>query len=453
MLYSWSLADCAKNKDSKLLSKDGQKLWDRRRRPTAFASSALPTKRHRDRLKVLSVQPRFASFCSHRRSGHLSIRQLEPFGRSKVSPLRLCDGVESNDSVPDPSEKAQGQSQSPRTLGFRYTVPIDSEARGLVLLRQDWLRFRSWIIRRGRAEFLHYDIEAFSRFYHRRLDLMIARALEMALPLSLWFWRYRWRMRDPNVKRALASERGLRIDPRSAAELRALATRLGAAAIKLGQALSSRPDIVGPTFMLELQKLQDNVDPFPNREAWALMNAELGPAFISQLFGASSKSDAWLPNPVASASLGQVYRGRHADTGMEVAVKVQRPRLHLDVPLDLLIVRWLANWLRKYFRLRSDLPAILDEFGQRLFEEMDYVHEGGKRGAIPCALCPLDGYSSRGCYAPRQNLGTAHSLVPHDAVCPHHGVGSGSEALTMGQTGCVAFDPYWCRLLSGAAAG
>jgi predicted unusual protein kinase regulating ubiquinone biosynthesis (AarF/ABC1/UbiB family) len=240
------------------------------------------------------------------------------------------------------------------------------------------LRFRSWIIRGGRAEFLRYDIDAFSRFYRQRIDLVLARALEMALPLSLWLLRYRWRMRNPNVQRALASEKGIRMDARSAAELRALATRLGATTIKLGQALSSRPDIVGPTFMLELQKLQDNVDPFPDEEAWALMSAELGPETMRQLFGGRSMDDnRRLPDPVASASLGQVYRGRLEDTQLEVAIKVQRPRLHLDVPLDLLIIRWLAEWLRHYFRLRSDLPAIVDEFGQRLFEEMDYIHEAG----------------------------------------------------------------------------
>jgi predicted unusual protein kinase regulating ubiquinone biosynthesis (AarF/ABC1/UbiB family) len=258
---------------------------------------------------------------------------------------------------------------------YRYTEEVEAGLRGWALVRQDWRRLRSWITRRGRAEFLHYDLEAFARFYRWRFDLVIARAATVAFPLLLWFVRYRWRLRDPELRQALANEKGIRMDASSAAELRALAVDFGATAIKLGQTLSSRPDIVGPTFMVELQKLQDDVGPFPKEEAWALLRAELGAEAMHQLFGNGAFDASRMPEPVASASLGQVYRAQLSDSGMEVAVKVQRPRLHLDVPLDLLILRWLADKARKFFRLRSDLPAIVDEFGERLFEEMDYVHE------------------------------------------------------------------------------
>eukprot|EP00166_Cyanidium_caldarium_P006064 ctg_791.g310 len=165
------------------------------------------------------------------------------------------------------------------------------------------------------------------------------------------------------------------MDAESAASLRALAVRLGATGIKIGQAFSNRPDAVGPTLMTELQKLQDDVGPFSAELAMASMTHELGVRSAEEVFDFVTRDARGRPLPIASASLGQVYRARVRATGEEVAVKVQRPRLALNVPLDMCILRALAGWLKRRFRLRSDLQAILDEFGTRLFEEMDYVCE------------------------------------------------------------------------------
>ncbi|HEY9807458.1 MAG TPA: AarF/ABC1/UbiB kinase family protein, partial [Candidatus Obscuribacterales bacterium] len=82
------------------------------------------------------------------------------------------------------------------------------------------------------------------------------------------------------------------------------------------------------------------------------------------------------PQPIAAASLGQVYKGR-LKTGELVAVKVQRPGLAQNITLDLYILRGIAAWAKQNIKqVRSDLVAILDEFGSRVFEEMDYIHEG-----------------------------------------------------------------------------
>ncbi|MDZ8055820.1 MAG: ABC1 kinase family protein [Aulosira sp. ZfuVER01] len=167
------------------------------------------------------------------------------------------------------------------------------------------------------------------------------------------------------------SKRGIVVknDRRRAAQLRELLTRLGPAYIKIGQALSTRPDLVPPAFLEELTKLQDQLPPFPNEIAYQFIEEELG-APPAEIYTELS------PEPIAAASLGQVYKGK-LKTGEEVAVKVQRPDLKERITIDLYILRRLAGWAKKTFkRVRSDLVGILDELGDRIFEEMDYIHEG-----------------------------------------------------------------------------
>jgi predicted unusual protein kinase regulating ubiquinone biosynthesis (AarF/ABC1/UbiB family) len=146
-------------------------------------------------------------------------------------------------------------------------------------------------------------------------------------------------------------------------------TNLGPAYIKIGQALSTRPDLVPPIFLEELSQLQDQLPPFPNEIAFRFIEEELG-APPSQVFAELSD------HPMAAASLGQVYKGR-LPSGEAVAVKVQRPGLAKRITLDLFILRRLAQFAtNRISQIRSDLVAIMDEFGCRIFEEMDYNHEG-----------------------------------------------------------------------------
>jgi predicted unusual protein kinase regulating ubiquinone biosynthesis (AarF/ABC1/UbiB family) len=158
-------------------------------------------------------------------------------------------------------------------------------------------------------------------------------------------------------------------DRRRAIQLRELLTKLGPAYIKVGQALSTRPDLVPPIFLEELAKLQDQLPPFPNELAYRFIEEELG-APPQEIYAELTEQ------PVAAASLGQVYKGK-LKTGETVAVKVQRPGLARLITVDIYILRRLAQWTQKNIKqVRSDLVAIMDEFGTRIFEEMDYSQEG-----------------------------------------------------------------------------
>ncbi|KAG2569144.1 hypothetical protein PVAP13_7NG383800 [Panicum virgatum] len=81
------------------------------------------------------------------------------------------------------------------------------------------------------------------------------------------------------------------------------------------------------------------------------------------------------PEPVAAASLGQVYQAKLRSNGKVVAVKVQRPGVQAAISLDIYILRFLASLARKAAKLNTDLPAVLDEWASSLFREMDYREE------------------------------------------------------------------------------
>ncbi|MFB2893130.1 ABC1 kinase family protein [Aerosakkonemataceae cyanobacterium BLCC-F50] len=210
------------------------------------------------------------------------------------------------------------------------------------------------------TETIVYDPEAIGQHYRRRPFLVLRRCLAIVWPsmifaLSLWWDRRLGKINQNQQKRAI--------------QLKQLLTNLGPAYIKIGQALSSRPDLVPPIYLEELTHLQDQLPPFPNEVAYRFIQEELG-AHPDQIYAELS------PQPLAAASLGQVYKGK-LKTGETVAVKVQRPDLQQKIALDLYIMRGLAAYAKKTFQnLRSDLVAILDEFGSRIFEEMDYIHEG-----------------------------------------------------------------------------
>lgn len=211
------------------------------------------------------------------------------------------------------------------------------------------------------AQSRRYDPKAIAQYYKYRPWLAIWRAIRI-----VWFFAWfaiglksdSWRQREEENKLKRAKQ------------LREILTHLGPTFIKVGQALSTRPDLVRKDFLEELVKLQDQLPPFDNAIAFARIEQELGRP-IAQMYGEIS------PNPVAAASLGQVYRAR-LKTGEEVAVKVQRPNLRPIITLDLYLMRWAASWLAPWLPLNlgHDLTLIVDEFGTKLFEEIDYLNEG-----------------------------------------------------------------------------
>ncbi|OUW30405.1 MAG: hypothetical protein CBD29_00085 [Synechococcus sp. TMED169] len=206
-----------------------------------------------------------------------------------------------------------------------------------------------------------YDPAAITRIYAGHPLRLLKRLRETLIPIGLLllgvlFDRLSGRLKDANIARDRARE---------AANLLA---DLGPAFIKAGQALSTRPDIVPPVLLEELARLQDQLPAFPSDQARACIAEDLG-APVDELYG---ELDA---EPISAASLGQVYRGTLKD-GRSVAVKVQRPGLREQITLDLYIVRNIAGWLKSNIGLiRSDLVALIDELGRRVFEEMDYFNE------------------------------------------------------------------------------
>lgn len=145
---------------------------------------------------------------------------------------------------------------------------------------------------------------------------------------------------------------------------------LGPTFIKVGQALSTRVDLLRKEYIEELSKLQDQVPKFPIEEAIRIIQEELGdePSQIFQHFH---------PEPIAAASLGQVHRVTLL-TGQEAIIKVQRPNLVGTFQIDLCILKHTARLLQKNTELgrNREWVYIVDEFGRTLFEEIDYIREG-----------------------------------------------------------------------------
>ena len=155
-----------------------------------------------------------------------------------------------------------------------------------------------------------------------------------------------------------------------AAELRETLTELGPSFIKAGQLLANRPDVIRADYMEELCVLQDDVPPFADNEAFDIIERNLGKT-IGETYSQISSQ------PVAAASLGQVYRATLRSTGEEVAVKVQRPGVLPTIERDLVLFRWLAGFLNDYSQrnLGCDAELIVDEFGEKILEELDYDQE------------------------------------------------------------------------------
>lgn len=181
--------------------------------------------------------------------------------------------------------------------------------------------------------------------------------------LALRFWRG-WKA-DETAFPPGHPKRDAALKARGAALASALAA-LGPTFVKLGQALATRPDLLPLPMIDGLSDLHDRVPPFPWAQAKAIVEAELKRP-IALAFSAFD------PTPVAAASLGQVHRAKLLN-GVEVAVKVQRPRLLESFANDLQALRWLIAWGEKRWPELLDwrLGQVLDAHEVKLLEEADY---------------------------------------------------------------------------------
>ncbi|AUX08523.1 ABC-1 domain protein [Halalkaliarchaeum desulfuricum] len=142
---------------------------------------------------------------------------------------------------------------------------------------------------------------------------------------------------------------------------------LGPTFIKLGQLLSTRPDILPPAYIDVISSLQDDVPPAPWVESRQVLEEELGP--VAEAF------DEFDTDPISGASLGQVYVATYE--GQRVAVKIRRPGIEELVEADLRAIRWLLPVLKRFIGegRAFSLENLADEFAKTIREEMDYERE------------------------------------------------------------------------------
>lgn len=208
-----------------------------------------------------------------------------------------------------------------------------------------------------------YDPNVLKEYYSKRPLLVVKRMIQVISVGGGFFARSAL---DQIFGRGDDAE----LEVKRAGELRDLITSLGPFYIKLGQALSIRPDVLSPRAMVELQKLCDKVPSYDSKIAFKTIERELEKG-VNELFSEIT------PEPVAAASLGQVYKATLRKNGNTVAVKVQRPGVLETVSLDLYLAREIGLLARNFPALvdRLDAVALLDEFAYRFFMELDYNAE------------------------------------------------------------------------------
>lgn len=145
---------------------------------------------------------------------------------------------------------------------------------------------------------------------------------------------------------------------------------LGPAFVKLGQVLSTRPDLLPPDYIAELEKLQDKVPPVAWEEVEKVLREELAHP-LAEIF------DEINTEPLAAASLAQVHQAK-LTTRERVVIKVQRPNILRTLKTDLEIIHDIARYLQNHTPLGQvyNLVEIAEDFADTLNSELDYVSEG-----------------------------------------------------------------------------
>jgi ubiquinone biosynthesis protein len=150
--------------------------------------------------------------------------------------------------------------------------------------------------------------------------------------------------------------------------LKQILIELGPTFVKLGQILSTRPDLLSPEYIVALETLQSDVPGLPWHEIAPILEVELGRPIVECYAEVDEKA-------IAAGSLGQVHRGKLLD-GKEVAIKVQRPGIQKVIEEDLEVMRSLAEFFRgDGLGEAYDLEALVDEFSNSIMGELDFTRE------------------------------------------------------------------------------
>lgn len=233
--------------------------------------------------------------------------------------------------------------------------------------------------------------------------------------------------------------------PERAAAFRQRLVELGPAYVKLGQVLSTRPDLLPESYIRELEQLQDDVGCIPLDEVEAVIEQELH-ARLSKLFRSFD------PDPIGSASLGQVHAAELRD-GRAVVVKVQRPHIRGQLADDIGYFRELAAFLTAHTEAgaRIDMVGIIHQLERALSDELDYRVEARNAAAFrrslagfPRILIPkvIEAYTTERVLTTERVIG-----VKIDAVSPltriEHDFGPVAEELTRAYLRQIVIDGHF----------
>ena len=165
------------------------------------------------------------------------------------------------------------------------------------------------------------------------------------------------------------ADESLLLDDDIPVKFRLMLQELGTTFIKLGQLLSTRPDVVGDKIADELSNLQDDNPAISYEEVKSIVERELNGS-IDELFENFSQKE------LATASIGQVHEAKLI-TGERVAVKVQKDGITDKIDLDLKIMKFIANRADKWNSnlKKLNLPGIMEEFDRTIHQEIDYNNE------------------------------------------------------------------------------
>mmetsp|Transcript_21321 Transcript_21321/g.31347 ORF Transcript_21321/g.31347 Transcript_21321/m.31347 type:complete len:885 (+) Transcript_21321:125-2779(+) len=296
-----------------------------------------------------------------------------------------------------------------------------------------------------------YDPNLARSYYSKRPLLVLRRALQLfrlsnGFLTNILFDKYILRDSEKNIdKRAV--------------ELLELIQNIGPTAIKVGQALSVRSDLIPAAYAGALSELQDNVPPFSSVQAQEVLKSELG----AKRYGMLKKID--LDKPVASASIGQVYRG-FADVEnaegkkeeVEIAVKVQRPNALAGIALDLFIVREFAPYYQKLTGSATNLQGLANEWGRGFIAELTYIGEAAstkkfneqmKKKGLNAVTAPtvVDALSTNRILTTEWVRGNRLDRSEEDDVARLCGVALNAYLVMLLETGTLHCDPHPGNLL------